>query len=279
MCVIYVVGKKLPPIRELEVGFKQNSDGAGLAWWEKKKNHVRFVKGLDTLDQVMTVLENDVKGKLPLLMHFRAASQGEKCPELTHPFPVLPDAPLTLEGDAPAVLAQNGTWTSWKESIIGACLRAGVQIPGGLWSDTRAITFLVSLLGPKFLDFAAGLGRVALFQEGLIWKYSPSMWEKEADGYTQSSPTHMSRGHILNQVNFGGLVCDDEDDLSGWYHRDLGRGSLTEKEEKGIMVIKPSTEDKESDDTEEWLTEGELSSLVDLVLEQYNKLLKERRAA
>lgn len=136
MCVILVCPPKVRPSRHvLELCERSNPHGAGIAWREWGRVH--WFK-TDKLDQI-ELLARRKSGEI--VIHFRIASVGGVTPALRHPFPVSPRAGLANAGSARAVLFQNGTWFGWQEALERAA-QAGLAVPEGAWSDTRAAAFL-----------------------------------------------------------------------------------------------------------------------------------------
>ena len=116
MCVAVIVqSDKRIPKTYLEAMHEANSDGGGVAW--QQDGVVYFRKGL-TWQEI-----DELQDKLPkpFLMHFRIATKGDKIPELTHPFPIGPQAfSETLSGFSEmGVLIHNGTWSDYKKYVPG----------------------------------------------------------------------------------------------------------------------------------------------------------------
>jgi len=93
MCIIIVkpAGEDIPADHILQNCFKNNPDGAGLMFQEKKKK-VLIEKGFMTVDSLLYHLEKiDRKYTLSdrdVCIHFRQATHGVISPGNTHPFPV-----------------------------------------------------------------------------------------------------------------------------------------------------------------------------------------------
>lgn len=170
MCIIAVCERRHLTQDEVQGCWMENPDGAGIAWASGGEVHI--VKGLMTRGELEGVLRELQESRpFPYIVHFRLATSGPSCPELTHPFPVLPDAPLDLEwsGTVP-VLAHNGHVADWRSYyiqlfplIVEALKKNGLpaRVPVGPWSDTRAITAIVSVVGEEIVDFLEA-GKVAM---------------------------------------------------------------------------------------------------------------------
>lgn len=165
MCVIYACGTALPPLDELERGFRVNDDGAGLAWLKKNSKGEEMVfwkKDFKNDKELLAYVEAE-KIPFPLVIHFRTASVGGKTPELAHPFPVWTGVPTWLEGQATSVLFHNGHLSKWEDMVVAAAMGAREQVPLGPWSDTRALAWLAHLKGPGIIPFLSDTSRVLIF--------------------------------------------------------------------------------------------------------------------
>lgn len=175
MCVIYVCKKTLPEIDELNRGAEFNDDGAGIAWLaptpeaakdEAKKNdpahlQVWWDKTLKTAKDVEQFIK-DKKIPLPYIIHFRTASVGDACSELSHPFPVVEGVPLWTAGRASEVLFHNGHIGDWDSQLLKFAQGTDEPVPMGDWSDSRALAWFTHLKGNGILPFLAKGSRVAV---------------------------------------------------------------------------------------------------------------------
>lgn len=146
MCLIYAVTKKVPPLAHLQHAEKQNDDGGGMAWVEGGKVH--FQKGMEAKD-IHIKMKNL---QAPAIIHFRIATDGPVCAELTHPFPISKDCPPVVSGTADMVLAHNGRWTAWRTVLLGHVRDAKIPLPDGPWSDSRAMAFIAAHWGIGYLQ-------------------------------------------------------------------------------------------------------------------------------
>lgn len=148
MCVIAIVRDKRPTDKMIEDMADTNGDGMGFAY--RKGGLVHWEKGLE---DVAYVQEMAKKLPLPYILHFRIASIGKICSELTHPFPVEKDAPLWEKGTTGgAVLFHNGSWSRWQDlSLEMAIHHPGCDVPDGEWSDTRAMAWVTAWKGKNAL--------------------------------------------------------------------------------------------------------------------------------
>jgi hypothetical protein len=224
MCVIYACATKLPSEDELRSGASKNSDGAGLAWIEKKsKSLVHWKKGLKDEKAVLEYIEEE-KIPFPLAIHFRTASVGPKSMLLTHPFPVGKGAPMWLEGTAGEVLFHNGHLAKWDDLVLQAGLASEEDFPEGIWSDTRALAWLVHLKGPGIIRFINETSRVLLMHAAPAWESEKpeeapwahfSYWGnwvgKQEDGFIQSITTTWANKGGVRVWDGMGWGSDDED--------------------------------------------------------------------
>lgn len=207
ICVILIATETRPTPRLLEDAYAANGDGAGIAWREEGKVH--WKKGLD-LDRFKQLCA-DVP--LPFIGHCRIASIGGVRASLTHPFPVSARVPLALEGTTTgAVVFHNGHWGEWSKELKQVILASGgkYQIPPGVWSDSRAIAFMVHVYGMGILD---------LLNEKTVG-FSPKECEvagygwDEIDGITVSNTFFKNRAAGFRQgqtypQNYTSPMCKD----------------------------------------------------------------------
>ena len=146
MCIILACKDKLPTDDELQTSAALNPDGAGVAWIGKT-GLVEWQKGL-SLHDVKTILPHV---PLPCVIHFRIATSGGVSKELCHPFPVSKKVSVEESGRAKQVLFHNGIWSDWQAHLLTGVTSHRRRVPGGPWSDTRAMAYLAFLYGTDFL--------------------------------------------------------------------------------------------------------------------------------
>lgn len=219
MCIIYAVYKNIPNDEELERGAWQNDDGAGIAWLDRKKNTVRWVKGLSSkVDDIHKAIKDE--GIVPPYgIHFRTASIGGTIGELTHPFPICKAVPTWEAGSAPLVLMHNGHINNWKEWLLPMVLSHKDPMPLPPWSDSRALALAVHIKGEGILDFIIQGSRVMILDyqpsEGCDAKEPESYFRlyghwhhNKEEGYYQSIETkHISRGKGRGNSTVGTHAC------------------------------------------------------------------------
>lgn len=159
MCIIALCQTRKPSLDELKNCEKSNNHGAGIAWI--KDGIVHWRKGIDDIEKHYNFIK---KLPLPILIHFRLASSGSVCRELTHPFPIESDVPLALKGETKnGVIAHNGTWREFKEYTLAAILSNKKLKPlKGQISDSRYIAWFVYHYGIEILNLF-DCGKIVLF--------------------------------------------------------------------------------------------------------------------
>ncbi len=147
MCVVIVAKNMRPKEETLEAAAWSNSDGAGVGWFEKNaigQVGVKWEKGIQDVRDMVKLAE---LLPLPYVMHFRIATAGGSNQLLTHPFPISKNAGLAYTGIAKRVLFHNGHWSQWEDAMARLSLAKCVTVPGGMWSDTRAMAWISAHIG------------------------------------------------------------------------------------------------------------------------------------
>lgn len=112
MCVIMIkpAGAKLPDLDTLDAMMWTNPDGAGIAWNDGDRVHVR--KGFTTLTELSVALDTIPDPvKHDILIHCRITTHGATGPGQCHPFPVSykDKELLSLKWSGSLAIAHNGT--------------------------------------------------------------------------------------------------------------------------------------------------------------------------
>lgn len=265
MCVIFVSDKVRPTEEMVERAFETNPTGAGAAWRDtidvkgKKVNVVRWQKGL-TLDEIK-VLAAELP--IPFITHYRIPTCGGSIPELTHPFPIEKNVNLTLDGSIRGyVVFHNGHWGPWKDRSLDAAAKRGLQVPGGKWSDSRAIAWMAAHHGLGILDFidekCAILGPqgsdVEIFGNGwkrvndvicsnTAWEYGTRRGVQSCYGGEEHSPTIGFPGrHVSTVCRYG--VCKEKKFGSTDYCEEHWKKEVIRRDEDA-QRIKKTREDAE----------------------------------
>jgi hypothetical protein len=180
MCVAAIISKPIS-LHYLNQMENHNPHGAGVAWVEPGADKVTWKKGL-TAAEIFAMQESG-ELKLPYMLHFRWATQGEICAELTHPFPVGIQALFpAVEGAAERLLIHNGTWNGAPE------WDARFDIPDGLMdhlSDTAQVAYLMEA-NPAILKEVRWATAVGSVRDGALSVEFGGTWYP-SDGNTYSN--------------------------------------------------------------------------------------------
>jgi hypothetical protein len=100
---------------------------------------------------------------------------------LCHPFPIDPEASVELEGRTKGyVLFHNGTWHSWKTTLLEAVVHLPAKVPLGKWSDSRAMAWSAAHFGIGFLELidekSVAFGVKDLEAFGTGWTVDKGVW-------------------------------------------------------------------------------------------------------
>lgn len=211
MCVIAICedGKKLT--REVfHQCYDANDHGAGFAWIAD--GNINFAKGF--MDEKLAWRVYKRICDFPHVAHFRLASAGDKCRELTHPFLITPESELVLNysGQAP-VLFHNGTVTNWKTlGIMVALARKKATI--GKVSDTRIMAIATSMVGESALDIDSGKYVIAtpggFVTYGTVWSEKDGIKFSNLFFSFRSTYTYVNGGKGQSYIP-GSYYLDEKD--------------------------------------------------------------------
>jgi hypothetical protein len=121
MCLIIAkpAGVKVPPEAHFRIGYKNNGDGLGLAYWKSDNTNglVTIKKDFDTIDQMITFINDNIGKDDLLIVHFRLATHGLKDKGNRHPFPITDNSGLMreLELESRMVVAHNGIISQYND--------------------------------------------------------------------------------------------------------------------------------------------------------------------
>lgn len=193
MCVIIgTIGKEKVSDKEIREAWQGNSDGAGIAWRDGS-GKIRVEKGFMKLKEF-----EEAYAKInvfPHVLHFRIGTSGDKCPELTHPFPCDGHTKNSLEFTADEVLFHNGIVSNWKDLLftLAPALKKGElkRMLAEPLNDTRVIAYYVERIGKEILGLADG--KWLHFDKNNLTTYGQG-WEKEGKFfYSNTSFRHTVR--------------------------------------------------------------------------------------
>lgn len=137
--------------------WNKNQHGGGAAWRETQADGSKVVcweKGLmgDPGKERLRELAETLP--IPYILHMRIATIGGVKPNMTHPFPIDKKSPNTLKGKTKGyVLFHNGTFKEWEKDGRALAITSGTPIPGGKWSDSRALAWMCSIIGNGLMEF------------------------------------------------------------------------------------------------------------------------------
>ena len=145
MCVIIIADKKNPPKSLLKKAEDHNRDGAGIAWIDKKKKCVRWIKGKNLTTKKIKKIIKERKITVPYIIHFRIGTVGSVSDQLSHPFPLSEGNKNISEGsDREGVLFHNGHYEKWSADLKMIYSSYRENIPNEKMSDSRAISLLAN---------------------------------------------------------------------------------------------------------------------------------------
>lgn len=152
MCVIILCEKEFPSLDTLKSAEAMNGHGGGISW-VGSSGLVSYRKSLDA-EEIYKITKEEAT--LPAIIHFRIASVGGVVDELCHPFPITDEVSLDLYGECESVLFHNGTWGEWKEHMLSVVKYHKMQIPDGVWSDSRCMAYMANHFGKNILHLIGG---------------------------------------------------------------------------------------------------------------------------
>jgi len=151
MCQIAICNRKITN-EEINSFWNSNNDGAGVIY--RYAGFVKWKKGVMRKDDLRSFVE---KLNPPYVIHFRAATHGSECPELTHPFLVSMSNPLEgILKQGQYLLMHNGVDSDAIKMLMIAMFAKGQKWNFREMSDTRAIAILLSVLGIEAVSQFSG---------------------------------------------------------------------------------------------------------------------------
>ena len=184
MCVILACDTVKPDLDTLKKCEEANKDGGGVAWLDKASGLVHWKKGIKAEEIAETIQYVNP----PLIVHFRFSTVGGAFPALCHPFPIDDRCSVELEGRTQRVLFHNGHWADWQEAMMTVVLASGKKLPGGAWSDSRALAYIVRHCGRTFLNLVNQTQKVAILSKDGIFLSGFPWTEREGIMYSNLLP-------------------------------------------------------------------------------------------
>jgi len=252
MCIIAICEKRKLTTEEFDNCWDSNTDGFGCACWDGSV--VKFGKGFMEKEEARTIYE---ALPLPHVAHFRISSAGGVRPELTHPFLVTEDSPITYVGETKGkVLFHNGTIADYKTLLTILMMFTG-KLPEGPISDTRVFAMALAKAGNGLFAIYSSQRFVVVSPEGFE-KYGE--WEEE-EGIFFSNSTYRSNpvvpsASMMDGYWYKGQYCRFGESSSknckqcSWYLSDMVcylRGDLKDL----YTCSQYTTEDVSFDDDDE----------------------------
>lgn len=158
MCVIVIKPKGVDiKLETLEKCWNANSDGAGVAWREKRLVVVR--KGIMSFEEFEKLFKKIYSKDKEMVFHFRLTSRGMTCPEMTHPFRLVSrnevDA-LEFVTNIP-VLFHNGTIINLGDNEKSDTFYLS-RLLGKMYFDSKVsletLVKVLNMVGGKFVLFS-----------------------------------------------------------------------------------------------------------------------------
>jgi len=217
--------------------FRCNRDGFGVAW--QANGEVHAIKGIMEVDKALEIYKTIPE--TTHICHFRIASIGGVCPELTHPFLVTEDSP-SFENyrGSEAVLFHNGHFSDWKEVLMHCLFKTG-KYPEGKLSDSRAMALGAAIAGFDLLNLIGG--KIAVLTTTSVYIWDKSAWT-ENDEILHSNTTFRLPGNgtcTTGRYNHG-LGIYDYEGYTSPYGGYRGRSTQKEEAEKPAVTVKQDGE-------------------------------------
>jgi predicted glutamine amidotransferase len=148
MCIlVYTKGKRRLTQSEFNNCWDSNPEGFGMAWRETIRGHkvIRYAKGFMRWYDALKAYER-MQHFDDMVLHFRIATAGGVCKDLTHPFLISGSSPIMLDytGQIP-VLFHNGCVSDWYKKAA-TVIHSSARPIVGLMSDSRYMALAISRL-------------------------------------------------------------------------------------------------------------------------------------
>jgi hypothetical protein len=161
MCLaIYKPAGTEIPVKHLENGFSNHSDGAGMSWAENGKLYVK--KGMFNLEEVLEQYEA-IK-HLPALIHFRKATHGKVDATNCHPF-LFNDGKLALIHNGVLPIKCNIEGLSDTAHFVKLVLEPMVKAHGVPVNDGALNYLICTSIGSDKIAIMDAEGKTYIFNE------------------------------------------------------------------------------------------------------------------
>lgn len=215
------------PNMVIDQNMTKNPDGFGIAWRDGDRfEYEKFAPGKG--DSFRSLLKKiDKRTKTEYVAHWRLATHGPKCEEMSHPFPYNdPENGEVLVFHNGVISIKAGNDESDTSAYVNRVL---ANLPSGWWKN-KAIKYLVeetigwSRLLIMTKDEIAQLGSGWLTQNGIHYSTTPTSAYGASRGVQVSSNTGWTArtSGVVLPAQFDDDDDDDEDGIliaqGQWYH-------------------------------------------------------------
>jgi predicted glutamine amidotransferase len=221
---------------------RKNPDGFGIAWRQNGKlQHQKFAPS-DGHAFEKLLKSIDKQTHIEYVAHWRLATHGPKCEELSHPFSY--NDPKAGE----VLVFHNGIINSIKvdkgESDTSQFVKDILMKLEAEWWKKPHLKFLV--------EEAIGWSRLAIMNSRKVWHLNSEDW-KNKDGIwysTEPGPTYASSASRMPAVySYGVAATHDQDDYMEWQDK-------WERTKRTLIVADENDDDTDEDDGQEILLPG-----------------------
>jgi len=242
MCIIAIAAERRLTSEELDTCFKNNSDGAGIAW-ATPNGKVHMEKGFMTIEELKSFYQNDIP--LPHVIHFRIATSGDVMPEMTHPYLMTESSELSISGslDVP-VLFHNGVIFDWKNLLANMVTSKQIEsMPQGQMNDTRTAAIMASVpsIGDDILAVLSGKF-VKVSPDGYITRWGDF---EEVDGVYFSNSSYKRTIYCYNNGKF----C--------WNGKNTRNNNRNNRHNRNVVI----TEEDINKEYDDWINGKNLNSM------------------
>lgn len=229
MCIIAACQERSLTDTEITNCFQNNSDGAGIAYVQDGKVHIE--KGFMTLEEFKKYYAQvDV---LPHVVHFRIATSGDVCPEMTHPYIIDSDSKLLVSGKTKySVLFHNGVIPEYNTLYLNMLTNCLIDVPKGPINDSRVAAIMSSVFGEDILQSLSGKF-VTMNPDGdvILWG---QFEEKDGVFFSNNGYKRTAQVYVFNLCNQAALSGKKNKRNDKYYYvrSDEQYRSLSKKDKK-----------------------------------------------
>lgn len=185
MCVIAVKekGVKMFPDENIRNMFARNPDGAGIMWEEGGTVHIH--KGMMKVEDVLSFVKTKDWTNLPVVMHFRIGTSGNKDGLNCHPYPIRKKN--FIDGECDLAFAHNGILSSFNPPIRAKYndtqnfnMKVLSKLPKNFLANEGVMNLLRAGISTNKLAFLDKTGKITLvgdFRKDREYQYSNLYWK------------------------------------------------------------------------------------------------------